>query len=161
MRLSDDEDDMADPQVEAIKQQAQQAIQQLQQALQQAEQKANDKMGAIQAKMHKTDADNQIAREAMFMDHMEKQQALKVQYDMKMADIDAKMQMQVDKINASLMEQKNQMMHEFNLKMTELAKIIPMNPPETQPMQVHINMPNGKKTITNAEGKVLGTMATE
>lgn len=149
------------PEVTMIKQQAQQAITELKQALAEESKKANDKIAGLQQKAHKAEQDAGVSREKMQLEHAEKMQAMSLQYNAKIADIEAKLQVNADKITAQLVQARDQMANDLAIKLNELVNAMPKHngegPAPKQP-DIHVHMPNGSKKIMKADGTVLGTV---
>jgi hypothetical protein len=107
------DDEMQNPEVQALKQQAQHIIQELTQKLQEAEKAANDKIAGLQQKMQQHQEKTQVLTQSAQLEHAEKMQQMALDYNAKMADIQAKLQVNADKITAELTSQRNQMLHEI------------------------------------------------
>jgi hypothetical protein len=107
------EDEMEDPAVQQLKQQAQQIIKELTAKLQESEKAANDKIAGLQQKMQQHQEKTQVLTQSAQLEHAEKMQQMALDYNAKMADIQAKLQVNAEKITADLVQQRNQMLHEI------------------------------------------------
>lgn len=161
------EDERVDPQLQAFQQQAKQIIGELQAQLQDAEKKAHDKIAQIEQKGQANAEKSALLSQQTQLQHEETMQKMALDYNVAIGNIQAKLQVNADKITADLVQHRNEMMLEIqsridgaleaqrtDAKATEAAS-------EKKPMEVHIHMPTGKKTITKADGTILGQVQTD
>lgn len=158
------DDEAENPEVTMIKQQAQQAITELKQALAEESKKANDKIAGLMQKAHKAEQDAGVAREKMQLEHAEKMQQMALTYNAKIADIEAKLQVNADKITAQLMQARDQMANDLAMKINDLVNAMPKHsgegPAPRQP-DIHVHMPSGSKKIIRADGTEVGRVETQ
>lgn len=153
------DDEVDDPQVQILKQKSQEIIQQLQQQLQAAEKAANDKIAGYQMREQQHTEKAQLMSQTAQLQHEEKMQQMALDYNVAIGNIQAKLQVNAEKITADMTMERNQMMADLGAMLHDHTSKMMLQQAQ-QAQQTSANQPqNDNNEIFGKLTDVLGNLS--